>query len=134
MDPLAALGQVLGGGQEVLAAALREVLHRRRHERLAGLEVMQVGATGDACALGHPAGGGLGVSVLDEAGDRRVEQRLPGRGAAGGLAAAFGGGGGAWPSRVTVILLAFMHERFCGSVRGQTVTRRRRDDDSGRSH
>ncbi len=68
--------------------AAREALHRGGDERAARLEVMQVRAARDAGALGHAARRRVRVAVLDEAGDRRVEQRVARRGAALGLAAA----------------------------------------------
>ena len=49
-------------------------------------------APGYAGALGDAARGGVRVPVLDQAGDGRVEQRLPGGGAAGRLAATGAGG------------------------------------------
>jgi hypothetical protein len=57
----------------MLAAALGEVLHGRRNQRLARLEVMQVRAARDAGALGDLAGRRLRVAILDEACDRGVE-------------------------------------------------------------
>ncbi len=130
------VGEGVGRGQLLGVAAVRQPLDRRRDQCLSGLEVVQVGAARDAGALGDAAGRRVRVAVLDQAGDRGVEQRFAGGGAALGLAAAGGGlGGGHWSpcysnlrSRMNVMLRAapesdqnrrsFDHGRYrCAGVR-----------------
>lgn len=71
-----------------------------RDQGLPGLEVMQVGAAGEAGALGDSGCRHVRVAVLDQGGDRGVEQGFAGGGAALGLAAAGGSlsGGHCGPS------------------------------------
>ena len=111
-----AAGPLLGRGHAPRRGASARCSIAAASSAWRGLEVVQVRAAREAGALGDAARRRVRVAVLDEARDRRVEQRLARGGAALGLACA-----AEVRSLVACILsiFAFMHERFRGSVRAR---------------
>jgi hypothetical protein len=90
-DALGPAREPVGELEALLGAQRGQPLDRGGDQGRARLEVVEVRAAGHACPLGHAGGRRVRVPVLDEALDRRVEQRVDRRSGALRLRAAFTG-------------------------------------------